>query len=459
MSKPLAISSVPLHGRPAPDGESMERRRPAARAAIGVVSACVIAGALTQACGGEVREPDAEVERGSQLTELQRSEIAALEALGYVHGDRPAGEETMVVLHDRTKALQGFNLYTAEHAWRAFLIDMDGRLLHFWEIPKIEGRKDKLKRVRLLENGELLALLERRAMYRLDRHSNVLWHFRGRVHHDFDVAHDGTIYVLIRRAGIYPSYDADRPILNEAIRAISPEGEVLETVWMLDAIQRSSCCSDFLDYAEAGDIFHTNAVHILDGSLEHRHPAFRAGNILTSFRYVNAIAVVDMAAGRVVWGYRGPFVRQHDPTVLDSGNILLFDNEAPPHGLDGRSRVLELDPFEDRIVWKFPPTPDIAFYSRTGATSERLANGNTLITESRAGRVVEVTHDMEVVWTFVNPARVPEDENNIARIFEMQRLPGDLALDWIPPHDYPEDALSAFQTTIPDPERRDASSR
>ena len=34
---------------------------------------------------------------------------------------------------------------------------------------------------------------------------------------------------------------------------------------------------------------------------------------------------------------------------------------------------------------------------------QRLANGNTLITESERGRVFEVTADKEIVWRFVNP--------------------------------------------------------
>ena len=36
---------------------------------------------------------------------------------------------------------------------------------------------------------------------------------------------------------------------------------------------------------------------------------------------------------------------------------------------------------------------------------QRLANGNTLITESEGGRLLEVTRDGEIVWEFINPVR------------------------------------------------------
>jgi hypothetical protein len=408
---------------------------------------------MALACGDGSRLADIEIaddsEGATELTDLQQAEIAQLEALGYIDGDRAAGDESMVVVHDRNRAQQGFNLYSSEHAKRAFLLDMEGKLIHMWELPRTEKKtRDQLRRLHLMENGELIVQLTHRGIYRLDRDSRILWSFLTKVHHDLDVAEDGTMYVLTKQVGIYPSYDPDRPIRNEAILAVSPEGELLHEVWILDALQKSSCCAHFLDDQDDRDIFHTNTVFALDGSLAHVHPAFRAGNVLTSFRTPNAIAVVDMDAGRVVWGYQGPFTRQHDPTLLANGHILLFDNRAPQHGDEPRSRVIELDPFEDEIVWKFPPTTAYPLESSTGSTSQRLANGNTLITETRGGRILEVTPGMDVVWTFVNPARVQGEPDRMARIFEMRRLPADLALDWVPPHDYPDDAMTAFQLPI-----------
>ena len=61
-------------------------------------------------------------------------QVEKLQALGYVEGDQPARDERGVTLHDPTRAFQGVNLYTSEHAPKVFLVDMEGRALHEWHV-------------------------------------------------------------------------------------------------------------------------------------------------------------------------------------------------------------------------------------------------------------------------------------------------------------------------------------
>ena len=116
---------------------------------------------------------------------------------------------------------------------------------------------------------------------------------------------------------------------------------------------------------------------------------------------------------RIVWAVRGPWLAQHDPDILANGNILLFDNlgnfldadGSDAEGGGGRSRILEFDPSTMAIAWQYAGTAEEPFESDVRASQERLANGNTLITEETRGRIIEVTPDHEIVWEFVNPVR------------------------------------------------------
>ncbi len=113
--------------------------------------------------------------------------------------------------------------------------------------------------------------------------------------------------------------------------------------------------------------------------------------------------------------------------------MLLFDNM----GLGPRrSRVVELnlrsEKPTDEIAWEFPRVKQEPFPSKTCGTARRLANGNTLITESDAGRALETTPDGEIVWEFYNPHRAVKDESYIATLFELIRLPADFPVAWIP---------------------------
>ena len=64
--------------------------------------------------------------------------------------------------------------------------------------------------------------------------------------------------------------------------------------------------------------------------------------------------------------------------------------------------------------------------SETVGWAERLANGNTLISESNYGRALEVTSSGKVVWEFVNPNRIGKKKQLVAVIYFMHRVPADL---------------------------------
>ena len=74
--------------------------------------------------------------------------------------------------------------------------------------------------------------------------------------------------------------------------------------------------------------------------------------------------------------------------------------------------------------WSYKGTEDSFFYSSTSGYNQRLANGNTLITESNNGRGFEVNHEGEVVWEYISPYRVGEEGNLVATLFQMFRIDG-----------------------------------
>jgi len=173
------------------------------------------------------------------------------------------------------------------------------------------------------------------------------------------------------------------------------------------------------------ELFHTNSIEGLDGGLAGRVPEFAAGNLLISLRHLDAVAVVDPRARAVVWTLTGAFVAQHDPKVLPSGHLMLFDNR----GKGEVSTVYEYDPATRAVVWEYSGTEDAPFFSNTCGTAYRLSNGDTLINESDGGRSFELAPDGEIVWEFFNPHRGGDDLQFIACLYDLQRVPADL--EWL----------------------------
>ena len=150
--------------------------------------------------------------------------------------------------------------------------------------------------------------------------------------------------------------------------------------------------------------------------------------MLLCLRELNVLCVLDPAAGAIVWLRTGPWLAPHDPRVTDAGTLTLFDNRGGP---GGTARVLELDPLDEGIVWRFPGAASEArLRSPVCGAARRLEGGNTLITESTRGRAIEVTSGGEVVWAFASPHRVGEAGEFVAVLFEVERVPHALVGAW-----------------------------
>jgi hypothetical protein len=226
---------------------------------------------------------------------------------------------------------------------------------------------------------------------------------------------------------IIPRINPDHPVLEEFVVILDENGNELKRVSQLAAIERAGRLDLLQGMKDEGDIFHTNTIEVLDGSLADRIPGFDAGNVLISIRELDNIEVIDMDAGVVVWALEGPWLKQHQPTVLPNGHMLIFDNG----GSRGQSRVLEFDPETLEIVWVYKGDEDNVFYSATCGSEQRLPNGNTLITETDRGRAFEVTHEGEIVWEFINPAQTGEESSYIASLFEVLRIPRASVEGWL----------------------------
>jgi hypothetical protein len=358
---------------------------------------------------------------------------ADVRALPYLQGYRAAQDRPQVVVRDPAAVAPGLNLYTSGHAAEAVLMDRYGKVLHRWRYPLRRlwpelaadpgnAKLEYWRRVYLYPNGDLLGIYEGLGIVKLDARSNVLWAHRGGIHHDLQILPNGEIWVLDRVGKIVPRINPKQGILEDMVTVLAPDGKVLRRISILKSLERSQWASLIDKTQREGDIFHTNTLEVLDGRFADRDPAFRRGNVLVSILHLDLLAVIDPDREEVVWARTGSWRRQHQPTFLDNGNLLLFDNRGA--GPD-RTRVVEIDPATGKTLWQFGGTPEVDFFSKTLGSCQRLANGNTLITESENGRALEVTRDGRVVWEFYNPHRTGKDGELVAVLFEMLRLPPD----------------------------------
>jgi hypothetical protein len=372
-----------------------------------------------------------------------------LEALGYLATGEDAapadGGEPPVRIHVEGSAYAGPTYFSSGHASKAFLIDMDGRILHEWEYvlsTVVEPKRRFWRRMYVYPNGDALAVFEAKGggIAKIDAQSNELWARTNGAHHDLQVMDDGSIFVLTRTVEIDPEIDRRLPIHHDRVTRLSADGEVLQEWSVVDAL-RGTPWESQLVYRDKGDLLHTNALEVLDGSHTGGHRAFRAGRILLSFWGTDALALLDPIMGKIVWYEKGPWRGQHQPSLLANGNILLLNNnpvvvddspvDEAGEKQPGPSEILEYDPVVRKVVWRYAGTAgEKNFFTSLSGSVALLPNGNYLASLSFQSRAVEITREGRIVWEYRSPFVI---DGKVAHTPEFVRLPADFPIDWARP--------------------------
>ncbi len=319
-----------------------------------------------------------------------------------------------VTYYSPSRAYNGYTLFSPKGDHGTWLIDMQGRFVHHWEMDLPPGEYGIL-----LPNGHLLysGRIHDRPLgfggaggrlIEVDWDGHVVWEYEDPyMHHDFHRLPNGNTMTLrwvptpadiaARVKGGIPGTERDGFIWADSFREITPEGKVVWEWLGYEHLDPETDC--ICPLCGRGEWTHTNTCFVLPD-----------GNILTSFLRLNTIAIIDKATGDFKWRWGpGQLAHQHDPSMLDNGNILVFDNGShrPDRpgvpGMHGFSRVVEVDPRSNNIVWEYADESRLCFNACFISGCQRLPNGNTLICEGPMGRFFEVTPDKELVWEYVSP--------------------------------------------------------
>ncbi|HEY7425887.1 MAG TPA: arylsulfotransferase family protein [Gemmataceae bacterium] len=370
-------------------------------------------------------------------------------------------EEGAVTVDQAEKTSDGFTLYTATEGSRATLIDMHGSEVHHWELPfsrawahpphvedPLPDEQINWFHCYLYPNGDLLAVYHADGdtpygygLVKLNKDSQLLWAYPGRVHHSVDVGEDGTIYTLTQKLESKPPTRLrflPTPYLADSLVVLSQEGRELDNIPIAEAFANSpyvpilTSAGQFLQpmsYSAPprlkNDLFHANSVRVLKRARAAKFSLFKAGQILLSVRNLNTIAVLDRQTRSVAWAAQGIWRVQHDAEYLDNGHLLLYDN----FGARNQARILEYDPVTQAIPWVYANEDSVPFHAFFRGMKQRLPNDNTLIVDPDNRRLFEVTQDKELVWAFFCPlAPVPADQRpglhavNYARRYHANEL-------------------------------------
>ncbi len=312
-----------------------------------------------------------------------------------------------LIHYNRSLSFRGYTLFTGLSN-KAFLMDMKGQFVHQWEHSR------GITNAEFLPNGNLIAMAmpspevrgqaglngQAAACFELDWDGNVVWEYNDPwMHHDYQRLPNGNTLIIkwdelpksIERR-VKGGYEGEHPgaMLGDVIIEVTPEGK-LKSSWNtwdeLDPKLDVICPLD-----ERREWTHANSLSLSP-----------KGDWVLSFRRTSTVIQVTPRSRKIRWRFNDPIVsHQHDAKFTATGTMTLFDNGVHRRGME-YSRAVEIDTRTKKVIWEYADNPPFSMYTLMGGCVDRLPNGNTLITETAKGHLLEVTPDKKVVWEYISP--------------------------------------------------------
>lgn len=369
----------------------------------------------------------------------------------YIHSHKPPSE----VVKNISQTQPGLSLVTeiaAERSISAKIIDLNGEIVHQWEIDWFEMWPDpqhlpknlvpqtrpgtNIHGAVVMENGDLIFNFESKGLIRIDPDGEVVWRLPYLTHHSIHQHDDGNLWVSGTK---YQTEKVSRlpnlipPFHEETILEITPQGKILREWYVADILRKNGYTGLLYmgslnneNTAIQGDgrlLGNTDILHLNDVepfSTKLQPGFFEPGDVMVSLRNINTVFVFDVESEKIEYLSTGQFVRQHDPDFIDGNTFSVFDNNnnnAPQS--ERSSKIVIVSAKDNTSEVFFEGSKNNAFFTRVMGKHQWQPNGNLLISESMSGRGFEIDRQGKVVWEYINYV----DRSIVGVVGEVQRLP------------------------------------
>jgi hypothetical protein len=265
-----------------------------------------------------------------------------------------------------------------------------------------------------------------------DWNGQLVWEYKGDdlIHHDTSRTQlDSTFFIerMVVAAPLETSQQGElsnlqRPrIRSDVVREVSKDGTILWEWQAHEHLPPLSCgwrgCTkrqERYQYRSSAGIYDWTHMNTVSPLPENRwydagDQRFKPGNLLIMVRNLWTGYLLDKETGEIVWHYEGDhengtktaqgLIRGHEIHMIEKGlpgegNLLVFDNGL--QSVRPYSIIREINPQTKQTVWRYENQE--SFYSNASGSAQRLASGNTMISDDRSKRIFEVNPEHEIVW-------------------------------------------------------------
>lgn len=232
-------------------------------------------------------------------------------------------------VYDLSRVYNGYTMYSPWSQKDVWLINMKGQFVDHWRLPRVLGEMGVL-----LPNGNMMCGVripggpveylpgQGEQLLEMDWEGNIVWKYDDpymNSHEQCRMENRNTMItrwtpiprdLAARVKGGIPGNERNGTMWGDVLQEISPEGKV---VWECPVYELLDPDIDILcPLCPREQWTYINSLVVLPD-----------GDILVSLRLINTIAIIDKDRREIKWRWgRHELGHQHNPTLLDNGNVL-----------------------------------------------------------------------------------------------------------------------------------------
>ena len=323
----------------------------------------------------------------------------------------------------------GINILDFESLGYSLAINRYGEPI--WYTQRENFNMDQIIVTQFLENGNFVGFSNGRG-YEFNIDSDIVFEIpiEYNIHHEIRKTNNDTYFFIDAEVEYHPCPDEcddsfsifPGPWQGDRFIEINSSEEL---IWEWNTFDEISLNEYNPLYAQS-----FNGVNELDWT--HSNSVFyddNTENVYVSIRNLSRITSIDYSSKQVNWNIgevdfmENPtfldeinFSQQHSVQLIESGNLIFFDNARYQNPEFSRCVEVGVDDNGPILIWEHV-LPDSMFTGSRGEC-DRLSNGNSLITAGRTGNVLEVNSNNDVTWHL----NVKNNGYNVT-IYRTERVP------------------------------------
>jgi hypothetical protein len=245
-------------------------------------------------------------------------------------------------------------------------------------------------------------------------------------HHSIEQGADGNLWIP---AALEPkTVDlGDDGFVDDGLTELTPSGSLIYTA-SISRILMDNALGYLLtggnDFIVNDDPIHLNDIQpvLQDG------PYYKKGDLFVSMRNLSLLMLFRPTTNKILWYSMGQTSHQHDVDILSYHEISLIDNKTIMRNgtrvVDGTNRYLVYDFRTGQFTEQFDAgmrAEDVR--TPTNGRSDLLPGGALFVEESDMGRILALTPDGKVDWSYVNR----DKRGDLIKLTWSRVVPRDLA--------------------------------